>query len=91
MRTLHAYIFREVFVTLLMTVLVFTSILLLGTALKDVVVLLVSGTLTLADAFKALLLLIPYVWAYALPMGMLTAALLTFGRLSGFWSGMPLS
>ena len=54
----HAYNFREVFVTLVMTVLVFTSILLLGTALKDVVVLLVSGTLTLADALKALLLLI---------------------------------
>lgn len=82
MRTLHAYIFREVFVTLVMTVLVFTSILLLGTVLKEVVVLLVAGTLTLTDVLKALLLLIPYVWAYVLPMSMLTAALLTFGRLS---------
>jgi lipopolysaccharide export system permease protein len=82
MRTLHAYILREVFVTMVMTVLVFTSILLLGTVLKEVAFLLVSGTLTLTDVAKALALLIPYVWAYALPMGMLTATLLTFGRLS---------
>jgi lipopolysaccharide export system permease protein len=82
MRTLHAYILREVLVTTVMTVLVFTSILLLGTVLKEVAFLLVSGTLTLTDVAKALALLVPYVWAYALPMGMLTAALLTFGRLS---------
>jgi lipopolysaccharide export system permease protein len=82
MRTLHAYIFREVLVTAMMTVLVFTAILLLGTVLKEVAVRLVAGVLLPGDALKAIALLIPYVLAYALPMGMLTAALLTFGRLS---------
>src|SRR5581483_259396 len=37
---------------------------------------------TLGTALEALVLLIPYVLAFSLPVGMLTAALLVFGRLS---------
>jgi lipopolysaccharide export system permease protein len=82
MRTLHRYLFRELLTAVVMTVVVFTAVLLLGTLVKEVVMLVVSGVLTPADLARALALLIPYVWAYALPMGMLTAALLTFGRWS---------
>lgn len=82
MKILSRHLLRETLGTLLLAVVVCTGVLLVGNLLKQVVALLISGQAGLPTVFKAIALLLPYVLTFALPMGMLTAALLVFGRLS---------
>lgn len=82
MRTLHFYLLRQVVSSLTLTVVVSTLVLLLGNVLKEVLGLLISGQVSGWLVLKSVALLIPFVWVFALPMGMLTATLLTFGRFS---------
>ena len=82
MKTLHLYLLRQVAASLVVTVGVFTFVLLLGNVLKDVLDLLASPKATAPVLLHALALLFPFVLSFSLPIGMLTAALLTFGRFS---------
>ncbi len=66
----------------MMSVGLFTLILLTGRAVKEVAVLLVLGYLDWVQFFQMLLTLIPHLISYALPLGMLTGVLLVLGKLS---------
>jgi lipopolysaccharide export system permease protein len=82
LKTLHKYLTGQVLAALLLTVAVFTFVVLLLNALKDILPLLFSGHAPLWLIAKAVGLLLPFAVVYALPMGFITATLLVFGRFS---------
>lgn len=82
MKTLHRYLLSEVLATLVLTVGIFTAVLMMGNAMKEVLALVVKGQASLWGVTKAFALLVPFVISFSLPMGLLTAMLLVFGRFS---------
>ncbi len=82
MNTLHKYLLRQVLASLLLGMVVFTFVLLIGDGLKEILPLLIGGQVRPGVVLEAIGLLIPFFWVYALPMGLLTATLLVFGRFS---------
>ena len=82
MRVLPKYITRQALVTLGVTVGVFTFVLLLVGSLKRLSDLLVNRNVGLTAVAQFLLLAMPKVLMFSLPMAMLATALLVFGRMS---------
>ena len=82
MRVLPNYITRQALVTLGLTVGVFTFVLLLAGSLRRLSDLLVSRHIGLGAIMQFLLLAMPKVLMFSLPMAMLATTLLVFGRMS---------
>ena len=79
---IHRYIFFDVLLSSSFAVGGFILVLLSGNALRDLFVSLVSGRLPFYDLLKILSHLLPYIFIYALPLGILTGILVSLGRLS---------
>lgn len=79
---LDRYIFKSVLFTCLAAVGLFAFVLIVGNALKELLGYALAGQLPLTTVVQLVALLVPYVFMYALPMGILTGVLLTLGRLS---------
>jgi lipopolysaccharide export system permease protein len=79
---LDRHIFKSVLLTSAGGVGLFAFVLMLGNAIKDLLQPVLAGQLSLATSAQLVLLLVPFVISYALPLGMLTGVLLTLGRLS---------
>ncbi len=82
LKLLHRHILKEILLATGMAMGLFIFVLLMGNALRDVAELVAAGKLGVGIFFKLIGLLIPYVAAYALPLGMLTGTLIALGRLS---------
>ncbi|MDQ8185610.1 LptF/LptG family permease [Pelagicoccus sp. SDUM812002] len=82
MSLIHRYIFKNVFTSCMASVAMFAFLILTMSMVKDMLNLLAEGQLTLHSFFRLTWQLFPFVFVYALPMGFITGALLTMGRLS---------
>jgi lipopolysaccharide export system permease protein len=79
---LDRHLLRSVLGTCIAAVCLFAFILMAGNIIRELIGPLLAGQLTLLTFGRLVLLLVPVVISYALPLGMLTAVLLTLGRLS---------
>jgi lipopolysaccharide export system permease protein len=79
---LDRHLFRSILGTCVAAVCLFAFVLMAGNIIRELIGPLLSGQLSPATFARLVLLLVPVVISYALPLGMLTAVLLTLGRLS---------
>lgn len=82
MRILDRYIARQILVSTAFAVVVLSVVLVMGQIFKKLLDALVEGVLPPSAVLKFMAYTFPWSLSYTLPWGMLTAVLLTFGRLS---------
>jgi lipopolysaccharide export system permease protein len=82
LKLLHRYILKEILISTGLAMGLFVFVLLMGNAIRDIAELVAAGKLGPLVFLQLIGLLIPYVAAYALPLGMLTGTLMALGRLS---------
>ncbi len=82
MNILDRHIFKSVLFTSAAAVCMFAFILMTGNILRELLGPMLSGQIQLLTFGRLLLLMLPVVISYALPLGILTGVLLTLGRLS---------
>src|SRR3954465_3620151 len=79
---LDRHIFKSVLITCAGAVGLFAFVLMLGNAVKDLLGYVLAEQLPIPVFGRLVLLLVPFMISYALPLGILTGVLLTLGRLS---------
>jgi lipopolysaccharide export system permease protein len=82
MNRIHRHIFANVVLTCGAAVGMFAFVLMIGSALKDLLGHVLAGQLAPDTVVRLIGLTIPVVVSYALPMGMLSGVLLVLGRMS---------
>ncbi len=82
MNLLQRHLFWSVATTCAAAVGLFAAVLILGNVLKDMMAYVLGGQISAGTFLFLIGLLVPYVAAYALPMGILTGVLLVLGRMS---------
>lgn len=80
--TLDRYIFRNVLFSSLVAVGICAFVLLVGNVVKDLLKAFASEQIDMETFLRLTFMLLPYVVAFALPLGVLTGILLVLGRLS---------
>jgi len=81
MKLLRTYILKESVGPFLMALLIFTFVMLIGN-LVDLADLIIRRSVNLIAVLKLFVYLLPFLLSYTIPMAVLTATLITFGRLS---------
>lgn len=81
MKILRNHILKELTGPFLFSIIVFTFVLLMGNLVK-LAELVINRGVNVFDVLRLFICLIPYLLSYTIPMSMLTATLLSFGKLS---------
>jgi len=81
MKILRTYLLKEIFTMFLLSLLIFTFVLVAGNLIK-LADLVINKGIDIALVGKLFLFLIPFLLSYTIPMSALSATLLVFGRLS---------
>ncbi len=82
MNIFFKYLLKNVFISCSLAVLIFSGVLILGNAVRDIFEWIASGRLSVLESLKILSIVIPSVVSYALPLGLFSGILISISRLS---------